>query len=123
MYKLLVVDDEQLERQAIRQIVDRHCPDIAVVGEAGDGELAVQVAAREQPDIILMDIQMPVMSGLEAIRHIRILLPATKIIVLTANHSSSYAQHAASLGIAGYLLKPARPDRLVSRLYDITHNN
>ena len=117
MYKLLVVDDEQLERQAIRFIVDRNCPGISIVGEASDGLLAVQVAAQVQPDIILMDIQMPKMNGLDAAKQIRNLLPDTKIIMLTAAENSSYRKEAAQLGIAEYMLKPVRPDTLVRNLH------
>lgn len=119
MYKLLVVDDEQLERQAIRFIVDRNCPDISIVGEASDGLLAVQLAARLQPDIILMDIQMPKMNGLDAAKRIREILPEADIIMLTASGNSNYVNEAAQLGVAGYILKPVRPDKLVFILHNI----
>ncbi|MDF2572935.1 MAG: two component transcriptional regulator, AraC family [Sporomusa sp.] len=120
MYKLLVVDDEQLERQAIRFIIDRQCPEIVVVGEASDGLLAVQVAARVQPDIILMDIQMPKMNGLDAAKRIRDILPDTKVIMLTAADNANYIKEAAQLGVAEYTLKPVRPDKLVRILHDIS---
>ncbi|SMD13732.1 response regulator [Sporomusa malonica] len=120
MYKLLVVDDEQLERQAIRFIVDRNCPDISIVGEASDGLLAVQLAARVQPDIILMDIKMPKMNGLDAAKRIRDILPETKIIMLTASGNSNYIKEAAQLGVAEYILKPVRPDKLVHILHGIS---
>ena len=119
MYKLLVVDDEQLERQAIRFIVDRNCPDISIVGEASDGLLAVQLAARLQPNIILMDIQMPKMNGLNAAKRIREILPEADIIMLTASSNSNYVSEAAQLGVAGYILKPVRPDKLVFILHNI----
>ncbi|HWR44722.1 response regulator [Sporomusa sp.] len=120
MYKLLVVDDEQLERQAIRFIVDRHCPEISIVGEASDGLLAVQAAARVQPDIILMDIQMPKMNGLDAAKQIHDILPGAKIIMLTAADNSNYVKEAAQLGVAEYMLKPVRPDKLVRNLHSIS---
>ncbi|VBB05291.1 transcription regulator hth arac- type [Lucifera butyrica] len=120
MYKLLIADDEQLERQAIRFIVERHCPDITLVGEAGDGESAVRLAERERPDIVLMDIRMPEMDGLEATREIRILLPDAKVIILTAFDEFDYAKQALMLGAANYLLKPTRPDDLVQALLEVT---
>lgn len=119
MCKLLIVDDEQLERQAIRFIADRNCPDISIVGEAGDGLLAVQLAARLQPDIILMDIQMPKMNGLDAAKRIREILPEADIIMLTASGNSNYVNEAAQLGVAGYILKPVRPDKLAFILHNI----
>ncbi|HWR07811.1 response regulator [Sporomusa sp.] len=122
MYKLIVVDDEELERQAIRYIVDRFCPDISVVGEAGDGAVALQVAAQVQPDIVLMDIRMPEMTGLDAAKHMRAIVPEAKIIFITAFSNLDYVEAAASLGAAGYMLKPVRPEKLVSSLQCITHS-
>ncbi|SMD12327.1 response regulator [Sporomusa malonica] len=122
MYKLIVVDDEELERQAIRFIVDRYCPEISVVGEASDGALALQVAAQVQPDIVLMDIRMPEMTGLDAAKHMRAIVPEAKIIFLTASGNSNYVKDAANLGAADYMLEPVRPDKLVRSLHCITHS-
>ncbi|SDE65256.1 response regulator [Sporomusa acidovorans] len=119
MYKLLIVDDEPLERQAVRFILDRHCPQITVVGEAGDGVLAVQAAALVQPDIILMDIQMPKMSGLDAARRIRKKLPNVKIMMLTAADNADYRKAATQIGVEEYMLKPVRPDKLVHTVHGI----
>jgi YesN/AraC family two-component response regulator len=122
VYKLIVVDDEQLERQAIRFIVDRHCPEIAVVGEASDGALAVEVADQVRPDIVLMDIRMPEMTGLDAAKHMRTIVPEAKIIFLTASDNANYRQDAAAAGAADYMLKPVRPDKLVHSLQCITQS-
>lgn len=116
MYKLLVVDDEQLERQAVRFIIERNCPDVSIVGEAGDGLTAVHAAARVKPDIVLMDIQMPNMNGLDAVKRIQGILPQTKIMLLTAADEPRYRQQAAQLGVDEYILKPVRPDKLVHML-------
>ena len=118
MYTLLIADDEQLERQALRFIIEKNVADIQVVGETGDGASAISIAESEKPDIVLMDIRMPGISGLEAAKSIRNLLPDTVIIMLTAIEEFSYAKEALTLGASEYLLKPVRPDDLVRVLTD-----
>lgn len=120
MYKLLIADDEQLERQALRFIIEKNLSEIQVVGETGDGVSAVEISAREKPDIVLMDIRMPGINGLEAAKGIRELLPDTVIIMLTAMEEFSYAKEALTIGATEYLLKPVRPDELVRVLQGIT---
>jgi len=94
MYTLMIADDEQLERQALRYIIEKKCPDIRIVAETGDGTSAIQLADSEKPDIILMDIRMPEVNGLEAALKIRRLLPEVMIIMLTAFDEFSYAKQA-----------------------------
>ncbi|HMM21098.1 MAG TPA: response regulator [Selenomonadales bacterium] len=119
MYKLLIVEDEQLEREAIRFIVEKHCPEITVAGEAGDGESAVSCAEQQSPDIVVMDIRIPEMNGLETTRRIKNFLPECKIVILSAFDEFSYARQAISLGATEYLLKPARPQELVKVLAQV----
>ncbi|MDR3560350.1 MAG: response regulator [Negativicutes bacterium] len=119
MTKLLIVDDEQLERQAIRFIVEKHCPDIRIIGEAGDGDSAVDIAQAECPDIIIMDIRIPGITGLEATRRINRFVPECKIIILSAFDEFNYARQAITLGAAEYLLKPVRPAELVQVLRQV----
>jgi two-component system response regulator YesN len=116
MYTLLVADDEQLERQALHFIIKQKCPNIKVIGETGDGKSAVRIAEIEKPDIVLMDIRMPEMNGLEAAKRIRSLLPDTVIIMLTAFDEFSYAKQALTIGVVEYLLKPVRPDDIMHTL-------
>lgn len=116
MYRLLVADDEQLERQALRFIIENNVSDIEVIGETGDGLSATHIAASEKPDIVLMDIRMPGMNGLEAAKKIKTLLPDTIVIMLTAMEEFSYAKEALTIGVAEYLLKPIRPADLVRTL-------
>ncbi|MDF2572716.1 MAG: two component transcriptional regulator, AraC family, partial [Sporomusa sp.] len=117
MYTLLIADDEQLERQALRFIIDKRCPDIEIVGEAGDGKSAIRIAADAKPDIVLMDIRMPELNGLEAAKDIRAILPDVNIIMLTAFDEFSYAIQALTIGAVEYLLKPIRPDDIVNTLH------
>lgn len=119
MYKLLIVEDEQLEREAIRFIVEKHCPEIVVAGEAGDGESAVTCAEQQLPDVVIMDIRIPEMNGLETTRRIKSFLPECKIVILSAFDEFSYARQAISLGATEYLLKPARPQELVKVLAQV----
>lgn len=116
MYTLLIADDEQLERQALRFIIERNCPEVRIIAETGDGKSAVAITSAEKPDIVLMDIRMPELNGLEAARAIRAMLPDTTIVMLTAFDEFNYAKEALSLGAAEYLLKPLRPNDLVQTL-------
>ncbi len=119
MYRLLIVEDEQLERQAIRYIVEKYCTDIGIIGETGDGDSAVEIAVREQPDIIVMDIRIPGINGLEAIKRIKRFTPECAIIILTAFDEFNYAREAVTLGAAEYLLKPVRPEELARVLQQV----
>lgn len=119
MYTLLIADDEQLERQALRFIIENKCSEISIIAEVGDGKSAVAVTAEEKPDIVLMDIRMPELNGLEAARVIRSMLPDTTIIMLTAFDEFNYAKEALSLGAAEYLLKPLRPNDLIQTLHEV----
>lgn len=116
MVTLLIADDEQLERQALRHIIEKNCDGITILGETGDGTSAVRIAAAEKPDIILMDIRMPELNGLDAAKAIRNTLPATEIVILTAFDEFNYAKQALSLGATEYLMKPVRPNDLLNAL-------
>ncbi|CAN7269917.1 response regulator transcription factor [Pseudoduganella sp. LjRoot289] len=102
--RILVVDDHPLLREGLAAVLE-HCPDVELVAEAGDGAQAVMQYARHQPDVTLMDLQMPVMSGLEAITAIRAGDPAARIIVLTTYKGDVQVLRALKAGAAGYLLK------------------
>ncbi len=108
--RVLVVDDHSLVRAGYRSIVGDE-EDIEVVGEATDGAEAVAAAVREVPDVVLMDIRMPGMDGLEATRlitaHAR--LPGTKVIVLTTFDLDEYVFGALSAGASAFLLKGVEP--------------
>ena len=106
--RLLVVDDHPVVRQGLRTFLETR-PDFEVVGEAGDGETAVAEAARLQPDVILMDLVMPGVDGLEAIHRIRAADPGARILVLTSFASTDQVLPALRAGAAGYLLKDAAP--------------
>lgn len=120
MVKVMVVDDEPLEREAIRFILERERPQMKVVGEAGTGRKALQLARELQPNIVFMDIHMPGLNGLKTTQVLKDVSPETKVVILTAYDDFDFACQALTLGVSEYLLKPARPQeiiRVVDRLY------
>ncbi|MBA1334171.1 MAG: hypothetical protein HPY66_1880 [Firmicutes bacterium] len=112
MIKLLVVDDEDTIREYIRYVFKEENID-AVVEEAHNGKEAIEKAAAFRPDIVLLDIRMPGMEGLEAGRTIKSSIPDIKIIILTAYDEFTYAHEALRLGADDYLLKPISPKDLI----------
>jgi DNA-binding NarL/FixJ family response regulator len=113
--RVLIVDDQALLRQGFRMILTRE-PDIEVVGEAQDGVHAVAAAAMWTPDVVLMDIRMPVMDGVEATRQIISAHPATRVLVLTTFDLDEYAFGALQAGASGFLLKDVPPAELAAAI-------
>jgi DNA-binding NarL/FixJ family response regulator len=111
--RVLLVDDQALLRQGFRMILD-HEPDIVVVGEAGDGEAAVESAASCHPDVVLMDIRMPVIDGVEATRRIVSADPEVRVLILTTFDLDEYAFGALRAGASGFLLKDVPPEQLAA---------
>lgn len=109
MYKLLIVEDEALERRALRIIINKNFSNIDIVGDAKTGLDAVKLARKFNPDIILMDIEMPEASGLEAQEAIIEFLPNVTTIILSAYDNFQFAQTAIRLKVFDYILKPAKP--------------
>ena len=110
---VLIADDHPLVREGVRKILSTS-DDIEVVGEASNGEEAVLLAAEKKPDVILMDINMPVLDGIEATKKIKASSPGTKIIALTIHEQEEYLFELIKAGACGYILKDINPDDLVS---------
>ena len=110
--RILLADDHAMVREGTREILD-HYPDLDVVGEAEDGDQAVQLAVQLLPDVVLMDIGMPRVNGIEATRRIKAQCPEIAILVLTAYDDDQYVVAILQAGAAGYLLKSARGSELV----------
>ncbi len=104
MTTVVLVDDHPLVRQGMRAVLDAH-RDIEVVGEASDGEEAVRICAEHQPDVVLMDLRLPTMSGIEATRQVCERCPGTKVLVLTMYVDDAVVFEAIASGASGYLLK------------------
>lgn len=110
--KLVIADDEALFRSGLRLIIEAQ-PDLLVAAEAGDGREAVEVAQACRPDVLLMDIQMPVLDGIAATRELQRRGLQTKVLVLTTFGLDQYVYDALRAGASGFLLKTARPARLI----------
>lgn len=112
MIKLLIVDDEQIEREGMQAILLRAYPDL-IIEQAKNGKIAVELADKFKPDLILMDIMMPGMNGLDAIEQISTSRPEVKFVMVTAYDMFDYARTALKLGVKDYLLKPSKPSEIV----------
>lgn len=113
MTTVLLVDDEGLVRAGLRAIIDSE-PDLAVVGEAGDGAEAGGLVATLRPDVVLMDVRMPAVDGILATQHILDTITETpKIIVVTTFENDDYVYEALRAGASGFLLKRARPEEIL----------
>lgn len=112
---VLLADDQSLVRVGLRTIVD-HEPDLAVVGEAGDGAEAFELARRHRPDVVLMDVRMPVLDGITATRRIVEAGLPTRVLVLTTFDLDSYVYEALEAGASGFALKDMPREQLVSAI-------
>ena len=113
--KILMVDDHAIMRDGIRALLDLH-DDIEIVGEASEGKEAVEKAQELVPDVIVMDIAMPGMEGLEATRRVLKRNPRVKVLVLTQHNNREYILSAIKAGVAGYVPKRALGSELVSAI-------
>ncbi|WEG12494.1 response regulator [Pullulanibacillus sp. KACC 23026] len=115
-WKVLIADDEPIIREGVRDSVDWESLCMKVVGEAEDGEEALELCLEHAIDILLVDINMPIMNGLTLIKHIREHLPECKIVIITGHDEFPYAQEAIRMNVEDYILKPTNPDQLQSIL-------
>jgi DNA-binding NarL/FixJ family response regulator len=113
MTTVLIVDDQALVRVGLRKIIEGE-PDLTVVGEAEDGQDAAFEARRLGPDVVLMDIRMPVLDGIEATRRIVSTTPASRVVVLTTFGLDTYVYQALHAGASGFMLKDAPPEEIVA---------
>src|SRR5438445_12413173 len=117
--RILLVDDHPLTRSALSGLLQQH--GFEVVGEAADGESAVTRASELQPDLILLDLSMPGLNGLEALPRLREAAPTAEVVVLTASGTEENLLGAIRGGAAGYLLKSEPPERLVEFLRGVAN--
>jgi DNA-binding NarL/FixJ family response regulator len=104
MIRLLIADDQEIVRQGLSVIL-KHEPEIQVIGAAANGQDAIDLTARLKPDVVLMDLQMPVLNGIQATRAITTQSPQTRVVVLTTYASDDWVFDAIRAGASGYLLK------------------
>jgi len=106
MWKVLIADDEPKIRRGLRTTIEKLRPDLKVVAEAEDGQMALEAAQREQPDILMIDVRMPFLNGLELIERLQGLLADSVIIVVSGHDEFEYARRALQLKVFDYVLKP-----------------
>ena len=116
MIRVVLADDQELVRAGFRVLIES-ASDVEVVGEASDGEGAVRVVAQEHPDVVLMDVRMPGMNGIEATRRIRELEgPGPRVLILTTFDLDEYVHQALRAGASGFLLKDSSPKDLLDAI-------
>jgi two-component system response regulator NreC len=120
--RILLAEDHQTVREGIKLLVNNQ-PDMEVIGEAGDGEMAVRMATELKPDLLLMDISMPTMNGLKATKRLRSLDPDIKILMLTRHTDDGYLQQLLGAGANGYVLKQSAPTELTNAIRAIAAGN
>jgi len=116
--RILLVEDHVVVREGTKKLLESQ-PDLEVVGEAGDGEEAIELTKQLHPEVVIMDITMPKLSGIEATKQIKALYPGTAVLVLTGYDYDEYVFALIEAGAAGYLLKEASGDELVDAIRSV----
>jgi len=118
MYRVVVADDSPVYRSNLRRFVE-HNPDFAVVGEAQDGDEALTLIEQLSPDILLLDIEMPRMDGMEVLQHLQKAASSLCVLVISAHASPSYRKQALCRGAAAFLAKEEVPSQLIDTIYTL----
>jgi DNA-binding NarL/FixJ family response regulator len=118
--RIILADDHTLVRAGMRALLEK-LPHVEVVGEAGDGREALQLVKRHRPDVVLMDISMPGLNGLEASQRMTVEFPDARVIILSMHDNEEYYWRALKAGAAGYLLKKAATTELGIALEQVVH--
>src|SRR5215213_882137 len=113
--RIVIADEQDLLRTGLAIFIESH-KGMVLVGEASDGETAVQVVPQVKPDIVVMDVNLPRLDGVEVIRQIKQLAPQTRILVFTLEHEQERLQAASAAGADAYLPKAVSPDTLVETI-------
>ena len=118
--RVVLVDDHPVVRSGIRSLLDK-AVDIEVVGEAEDGEQALQLVKEVNPDVMLLDMELPDIQGTQVAQRVQSLYPQVKILVLSAHDDAVYVRELLELGAAGYLMKEETPELIVEAVRGIAH--
>lgn len=118
--KVVLIDDHQLVREGIVSLLKAH-PDIDILGDTGSAEAAIPLIGEMQPEVVLLDIAMPGMTGYQMIPLVQEISPETKIIMLSMHASQEYVNSALGLGAHGYIVKNAAPEELILAIRTVQH--
>jgi len=119
---VLLAEDHQIVREGFRSLL-KHERDIEVIGEAADGREAVRLTRKLRPEVVVMDIAMPLLNGVEAARQIRKAFPDTKVLFLSAHSDDAYVEKVAVLGATGFLLKQTSSENLAVAIREVQKGN
>ena len=119
--RIILADDHRIIREGLRALLDKE-PDMEVIAEAEDGRTTVRLSREFKPDIVIMDITMPALNGIEATRQIVSELPDTKVIALSMHSDRKFVREMLSAGASGYLLKYSAFEELSTALHSVAHN-
>ncbi len=119
---LILADDHPIVRQGLRHLLQGE-PEFLVLGEAGDGVEAIQLVDRLKPNILIVDMMMPGLNGLEVLRQVKKISPSTRTIVLSMQSADAYVVEALKNGAAGYVLKETGPSELVKAVHEVNLGN
>lgn len=122
MIRVLIVDDQNLIREGLQMLLSL-CHDIEVIGEAANGKEALQIVETKRPDIVLMDIRMPIMDGVEATKLINEKYPDVKVIILTTFNEDEYIFEGLKNGAKGYILKDVKSDEVIKGIKTVYEGN
>lgn len=120
MLKILIVDDEILERKALTKIINNSSDTVKVIGEAPNGRIAIEMAKEHQPDIMFMDIKMPGVDGVQAVKAIRRFAPGIRFIMVSAFNTFEYAKEVMQQGVKEYILKPSSKKDILESLHRVS---
>src|SRR2546427_3962192 len=112
MVKIMIADDHTLIRRVLREVIEKE-KDLEVVAEASNGREAEQQAAETQPDVVLMDLDMPEYDGFEATQRVLACSPHSRVVIFTASHHEQHVFYAIQQGAVGYITKDAEPDAII----------
>ncbi len=118
--RVLITDDHAVVRAGLRMLLSA-APDLEIIGEAGDGAESLRMARDLSPDVVLMDISMPDMNGIEATRRIKALCPGVAVLALTMHEDDQYFFEMLAAGASGYVPKRAAPNDLIAAIHAVTH--
>src|SRR5437868_986491 len=119
---VLLAEDHQIVREGFRSLLE-HEADIEVIGEAANGRQAVQITRKLRPNVVVMDIAMPLLNGLEATRQIRHDCPETKVLILSAHNDDAYLEQSSRIGASGFLLKQTSSHVLAKAIREVQKGN